>query len=113
MRRAEIAMDTLLHVVALLRANHENFLAVKSGHAAENRRIISESAVTMNLAPVGEHALNVVQRLRTLRMPGQLSLLPRRGCGFDLLSQGVDALLQPRQLAASGIILVRVFHLRQ
>ena len=108
MRRAKIAVDALLHVPPLLGADHQNFLAVKAGHAADDRRIVAEAAVAVNLAPVGEHALDVVEGLRTLGMPGQFRLLPGRLQRLHLLPQDVDALLQLRQLAVSLFVLTGV-----
>ena len=54
MRRAEVAVDALLHVPALLRADHQHFLAMKAGHAANHGRIVAKAAVAVNFAEVGE-----------------------------------------------------------
>jgi hypothetical protein len=78
---------------------------MKAGHPAYDRRIVAEPAVAMNLAPVREHALDIVERLRALGMPGQFGFLPGGLQRLHLLPEGVDALLQLRQLAASCLIL--------
>ena len=101
MRRAEIAVDALLHVAALLRGDDEHFFAMEAGHAADDGGIIAEAAVAVNLAEIGEHALDVVERLRTLGMARQFSFLPGGVGSVDLSSQGFDAVLQFGDLATS------------
>ena len=61
MRRPEIAVDALLHVAALLRADDQHFFAMKTRHAADDGGIVAEAAVAVNFAEVGEDALDVVQ----------------------------------------------------
>src|ERR1700677_1019785 len=76
MRRAEVAIDALLHVAAFLRTDDEDFFAVKTSHSANNGGIVSEGAVAMDFAKVGEQAVDVIESLRTLRMAGQFGYLP-------------------------------------
>src|ERR1700677_1229348 len=105
MRRAEVAVDALLHVPAFLSAHHEDFFAVEAGHTADDRRVIAKSAVAVDFAPVREQALNVVEGLGTLGMASEFSFLPSRLRGLQLLPQGMDPFMQLRQLAASVLIL--------
>ena len=71
-----------------------DFLAVKASHPANNRRIVAESAVSVNLAPVGENALNIIQRVRTLRMTRQFGPLPRVQMRRNLAAKVVHAIVQ-------------------
>ena len=104
MRRAEVAVDALLHVAALLGGDDQNFFAVKAGHAADDGGVVAKAAVAVNFAEVGEDALDVVERLRTLRMPRQFGLLPGGGRRVHFLPQGLDAFLQFGDLAAGGVV---------
>ena len=78
MRRAEVAVDALLHVAALLGGDDQHFFAVKPRHAADDGGVVAKAAIAVNFAEIGEDALDVVERLRTLRMPRQFGLSPRR-----------------------------------
>src|SRR5580658_9463993 len=81
MRRAEIAVDALLHVTPLLRADDQNFLAVKPRHPANKRGIVAKPAIAVNLAPIGKYSLDVIKSLRPLGMTRQFGLLPGGGGG--------------------------------
>ncbi len=59
----------------------------------------------MNLAPVGEHALDIVERLRTLRVPCQFRLLPGRLQVLHFLPENVNTLMKLCQLALRLVIL--------
>jgi len=45
-------------------------LAIKTGKATNQRRIITEVAITMNFKPVGKDVLDVIKRVRTDLMTG-------------------------------------------
>src|SRR5258706_8915670 len=98
MRRTEIAVHALLHVPPFLGADHQNFLAMKACHAANDGGIVSEAAIAVNLAEISEETLDVIERLRPLGMPRQLRFLPGSLHAFHFLSKNVNALLQLRQL---------------
>ena len=86
---------------------------MKAGYAANNGCIVAESTVAVDFAPVCKDTLYILEGLGTLRMAGQLGLLPRRRLSVDFLPQRFDALLQFRQLAAGAVILSdRGFNLR-
>ena len=77
---------------------------MKTRHAANHRGVVTKPAVAVDLAPVGEDALDIVERMRTLHVARQLRLLHGIG-SHQLLAQGFDALLQPFKLAASFVSL--------
>ena len=108
---SEVPVDALLHVASFLRRDHHDFVAVEPGHSANDRRIIAEAAVAMDFAEIGEDALNVIERLRPLRMPRQFGLLPGGRRCVHLLSKGLNALLKRRDLPARGFIRAGRFHL--
>jgi len=53
----------------------------------------------VDFAPVGKEALDVVERIRTLWMPGQFHLFPRAARGGHLFLQSLDAVMQLLDLA--------------
>ena len=60
--------------------------------------IVAETAVAVNFAEIGEQALDVVERLRTLGMPRQFGFLPGGLRGFHLLPRGCG---RAREVSAS------------
>ena len=78
---------------------------MKTSHPAYDRGIVAEPAVAVNFAPVGEHAFDIVEGLRSLGMPGQFRFLPGGLERLRLLPQDVDAILKFREPAKSLLIL--------
>ena len=78
---------------------------MKTSHAANDGRIVAKTAVAVDLAPVREQALDIVERLRTLRMPRQFRFLPGGLQAFHFLPEDVDALLKFRKLAVGLLVL--------
>ena len=97
-RHAEVAVDLLLGVAALLVADHHARLAVEAREAADDRRVVGVAAVAVQLAEVAEQAVDVVERVRPLRMARDLRDLPRRELAVDLLGELLALLLQPADL---------------
>ena len=78
MGRAEIAEDVLFGVPALLGADHHDLLATQPGKTSHHGPIVRIKPVTVQFFEFGEGRLEVIQRVRTARMAGQLHPLPRR-----------------------------------
>src|SRR4029077_1109205 len=78
---------------------------MKTRHPANDGGIVSKAAVAVNLAEVGKHALDVVERLRTLGMPRQFRFLPCALQAPQVFSQNVNALLQFRELLSRLFVL--------
>ena len=80
---AELAGDALFEGAALEVADDEDGLAVEAGHAGGHSSVVSELAVAVDLAEVGEQGGDVVHRMGALGMPGELGFEPgfRNGCG--------------------------------
>ena len=62
---------------------------MKASHTAQQRWIVRETPISVNLAPVGKQAFDIIEEVRTLRMPRQLRLLPGRA-HFELRAQALD-----------------------
>ena len=72
---------------------------MKARHAANNRRIVAEAAVAVNFAPVGKNALDIIQRVGTLRMTRQFRALPGVQVRRNLAAKAVHPLVQLLDLA--------------
>ncbi len=73
-------------------------------HAADDGRIVAKRSVPVDLAPVGEKAVNIILRERTLRVARQLGLVPGVHVRANLLAQKSDLVLQMRELKACFLV---------
>src|SRR5487761_2180557 len=112
-RHAEIAVDLLLGIAALLLAEDHAGHAVEPREAADDRRVVSVRAIAVQLAELAEHAVDVVERVRTLRMTRDLRDLPGGELAVDVLGKLLALLGQPQDLVGDvdGGILVHVAQL--
>ena len=88
--------------MAALVADDHDRLAVVGTDAADDRGIVAERPVAVELEEVGAEALHVVERLRPVDVARELDPLPRGQrlveCPFELSPLG----LEPAQLARIG-----------
>src|SRR5260370_12938893 len=91
---AKVAVNTRLDVAALLVAQYNHLFPVKTGYTTDESGVVAEKTVSVNFTPVGKDALNVVECIRTLRMTGQLRLLPCVHVGVELLAQRTHLFLE-------------------
>ena len=66
-------------------ADHHNGLAAEARKAAEDRVVIHELAVARQLDELVEQAIDIVEKVRPLRVACDLRFLPRVEMGVDLL----------------------------
>jgi hypothetical protein len=97
-RHPEVARRALLGVATLLMAEHHAGLAVEARQAADDRLVVGERAVAVQLLEVGEHLVDVVERVRALRMACDLRHLPGRQARIDVLGEEQALLAQPVDL---------------
>ena len=90
LRHAEVAIQLLFGIAALLLANHHDGLPFKEGKAADNGLVVTEGAVAVQFLKAGEQTLNVVEGVGPLGMPGQDDALV--GGAVDFLDNGYRAL---------------------
>ena len=76
-RHAEVAAQVVLHVAALLVPDHHDGPAVEPRPPPDDRLVVAVAPVAPELEPVGEYAVDVVERVGTARMAGDLHLLHR------------------------------------
>src|SRR5438067_1139646 len=84
---AEVAHRAFLGVAALLVADHHAGLAIEARQTADDRLVVREGAVAVQLMEIGEDRIHVVHCVRTLRMACDLGDLPRRQLGIDVFRQ--------------------------
>ncbi len=75
----EVALNVLLGRRPLLLADDHDRPAAELGDATDDRRVIAERAVSMQLLKALEDAVDDVERVRARDVPRELDRLPRRG----------------------------------
>jgi hypothetical protein len=84
LRHAEIAEKTLFGIATLLLGHDHHRTAFELGEAGDDRRVVTEVAVAVNLLKVLENAADVVEGMRTFGVAGKLDAPPggiTSGCG--------------------------------
>ena len=89
---AEVARDLLLGVAPLLVADHHAGRAVEARQPADDRSVVREGAVAVQLLEMREEPLHVVERERALRMARDLRHLPGSQLAVDVLGERLAAL---------------------
>src|SRR5581483_9011040 len=97
-RHPEAPVGPLVDVPALLLADERDGAAAELPEAGDHRAVVTERAVAVQLEPVLEEPLDVVERVRTLVVACELDLPPDLLVG-RLLADPVDLPLQPLELA--------------
>ena len=65
-----------MDVAPLLLADEDDGASVELAEAGDHRAVVSERPVPVELEPVLEEALHIVERVRPLLVPSQLDLAP-------------------------------------
>jgi hypothetical protein len=77
-------------------ADHDEALALQPREAAYNRWVIPIHSISCQLLEVSEKPLYIVERMGSLRVPGQLCYLPRvKGCenlASEFVALGLESL---------------------
>src|SRR5262249_5387004 len=94
---AELAVEPLLHVAALLVPDDRDRAPGELAEPCHERAGVGAAAVAVQLDPVLDEALHVVERVRAIRVTGELDRAP------DRLVARVG--LEPRQLALEPLAL--------
>ena len=97
-RHAEVAPHVLLGAAPLLVADDHHRPPAEAPHAADDRLVVAEGAIAVQLDEVLEQAADVIERERAQRMARQQHLLPRRQLGEDLALQLARLALEPADL---------------
>src|SRR5262249_3996960 len=97
-------MDLLLGIASLLVSDHQDLFALKTRHAAEQRRIIAKAPVAMDFAPIGTDVLDIVKSVGSLSVAGQFRLLPGSKARLNLASQRLYLGMKATQLLARVLV---------
>ena len=100
-RHPEPPAGALVDVASLLLADEHDRAAVEPAKAGDHRAVVRQSPVAVQLEPVLQQALDVVERVGPLVVPGQLDLPPDLLVG-GLVADPVDLALEPLQLAGDA-----------
>src|SRR2546426_8243398 len=95
---AEVAQDLLLGIAALLVADDHAGRVAEARQAADDRGVVGEGAVAVQLLEMREQHLHIIQRVRPLRMARHLRHLPGRQLAVDVLGKRLAALGEPLDL---------------
>jgi len=91
---AKVANDALLGVSSLLLADDGDGTAAELAHASDEGFVIAEVAIAVKFDEVCDHQVDPVQRMRTLRVPGDLGSLPRTKMRIKLAAKFEDFVLE-------------------
>ena len=76
MGATKVALDVFLGVAAFLCADNHHAIFAKHGKASHDCVVIMKEPVTVQLGKAAESFVNVIERVRPLRMPRELHALP-------------------------------------
>ncbi len=94
LRHTEVALNFILRVAPfLLRDDHDRF-AVEIGRAANQSAVVAHLAVTVQLLKVFKNRVDVIERVRALRMTSDLNFLPGSEVAIDISLRGFDLALK-------------------
>src|SRR5207244_12156484 len=95
---AEMAHDLSRGIAAVLGADDHAGRVAEARQAADDRGVVGEGAVAVQLLEMREQHLHIVQRVGPLRMASDLRHLPGRQLAVDVLGEGLAALGEPLDL---------------
>ena len=95
---AELALEALLDVAALLVTDQCDRSAVERAETRDQGSVVRPAAVAVQLDPIGQDPRDVVERVRTVGVPRQLDRAPDRLVA-RIQREPLQLALQPRRLA--------------
>ena len=98
MRAAEVAGDFFLRRSAFLVPDDHDLVRADPAEARDDRRVVAEASIAVQLAEIVAHHLDVVRCLRALWMPRHQHDVPRRQILVQLLKQALAIGLEAGQL---------------
>src|SRR5579859_6950731 len=86
-RHAEIVLEPGVGVGAFFLADDADALAAEAAEAADNSGVVAEAAVAGERHEIADELADIIDAMRSLRMPRHLRLLPRRQARVELLER--------------------------
>ena len=108
MRAAEVAANVFLGVGAFAVAEDGHAAAVKRAETREDRLVVAEGAIAVQLYDIREQRVEVVLYLRPFGMARDLNAVPRREVMVGLDTQGLDLLGERVDLCGEFRVLSQV-----
>jgi len=90
MSEAEVVLDVLLGVVALLVADDHDALLADAGEAADEGAVVAEAAVAAHFDEVAGEKFEVIEGVRPGGVADDLDALPRGEAGVELVALGLE-----------------------
>jgi hypothetical protein len=97
-RLAEVACDLLFGRAPLLVPHDHHAAPLVPGEAADDRRVVPEATVAVELLPLGEERFDVIERVRPVRVARELDLLPGAEVGEELAGDARGLVFQATEL---------------
>src|ERR1700676_1066566 len=98
MRAAEIAHDVFFRVASLLVRDDHATIRTEASESARHRLIIRVKAIAMQLDPIGETPLDIIEGEWTLRVARDLNTLPCAQVVVNVAPSPLDLFLHRRDL---------------
>jgi len=106
MGAAEIAEDILLHVATLLLADDHAAVASDTADACGHRLIVTEVAITVEFHEVRHAGIDIIQKIGTCGVAGDLDSLPRGEVAVEGLALLLEILTGGDQQGILGAALL-------
>src|SRR5262249_16430614 len=97
-RHAVVAVDPILHVTALLVPDQHDGLPAKPAEPGNDRGVVRVMAIAVQLEPVVEEPLDVIEGVRPILGPRELDRAPDLLVA-GLLDEVIELLLEPLEIA--------------
>jgi hypothetical protein len=76
MGAAKVAHHILFRVATLLMSHHHHRCVIESSKAADKSEVVGEQPIAMQFHKVRKHQPDIIERVRTGGVPGNLNALP-------------------------------------
>ena len=106
-RHPEVALHVLLGAAPLLVADDHDAPSPEARQPANDGSVVRERAVSVQLLPLLEQVVDVLERVGPVRMARELDLLPRRQIGEELTGEATSLLFQAAELGLELAIALR------
>src|SRR5690606_25278708 len=103
-RHPEVPLQVLLRRASLLVADDDDAPPVVAREPAHDGWVVGEAPIAVQLDEVREQALDVIERVRAVRVPRELHLLHRAQLAEDLTCELRGLLLEALELATETIV---------
>ena len=101
-RHAEIMLNSCFGAGAFFLAKDANGTAAKPAETADDRGVLAKLPIARQGREIVHEGLDIIAKMRPLRMPGDLRLLPGRQIGIKIGKRLLGLGFEPGQFLANG-----------